>query len=63
MSLLLAQTEQLVYPLQFYLECQCVFLCNIDDLTDYKLHIGDQLRGIEGLADDLQHVDVGEGLQ
>lgn len=55
--------DQFLDALQFDLKCKCMLLGNINYLADNQLSIRDQFWGIQGLADDLEHVDVGQRLQ
>ena len=52
--------DQFLHPSEFDLKGEGVLLGDVDDLVDDELLIREQFGSMQGLADDLQHVDVGK---
>jgi hypothetical protein len=52
--------NEFLHPAELDLECECVFLGDVNYLIDNKLLVSDQFRGVKCLPDDLQHEDVSQ---
>ena len=52
--------DQFLHTSQLDIKGEGVFLGNVDDLVDDELLVRDKFGRMQGLADNLQHVDVGE---
>jgi hypothetical protein len=55
--------DQFLDPGELDLKGEGVLLGNVNDLVDDELLVRDQFGRMQGLSDDLEHVDVGERLQ